>query len=381
MKPVSNRFNPSICVTHDCNLSCIYCYQKHDTMHRMSIDTAKSCIDWIFHNVPDYAEGVEIGFIGGEPLLEFELLKSIVSYTCNNYRGNDFIFFATTNGTVLNDEMKQWFTMHKNCFVLGLSLDGARETHDVNRCNSFDMIDFDFFLQNWPEQGVKMTLSKFSLAHLAENIKFIHSLGFNEIVGVNLAAGDFDWNKDNYIRILTPQLEELVKFYTENDSLNINQMLDLSLYICEAKNKEKKKWCGIGTGTIFFNIDGKRYPCPFVTPMTFSEMEIKDILSTDFKNEENFIDETCFNECYIYPICPTCAGSDYFINKTFNNRNKSSCRIQKLIALFAADLYAKRIVKNPKWLDGDILYNTIEAIKKIKELYLPVFSDYINQMK
>jgi sulfatase maturation enzyme AslB (radical SAM superfamily) len=94
MQSESNRFAPSLCITHDCNL------------------------------------------------------KSIVSYTCSNYRGKDFIFFATTNGAMLNNEMKQWFCMHKNCFVLGLSLDGAKETHDANRSNSFDMIDFDFFLKN-----------------------------------------------------------------------------------------------------------------------------------------------------------------------------------------------------------------------------------------
>jgi len=377
MKSVSNRFAPSLCVTHDCNLSCIYCYQKHNTKHRMSYDTAKKCIDWIFHNIPDYAEGVEIGFIGGEPLLEFDLLKNIVSYTCNKYHGKDFIFFLTTNGTVLNDEMKEWFSIRKNCFVLGLSLDGARETHNANRCGSFDMIDFDFFLNNWPEQGVKMTLSEFSLSNLANDIKFIHSLGFKRITGVNFAESYFNWSKDEYIGILISQLEELVKFYVDNDFLEINQMLGANLHICEIKNKEKKKWCGIGVGTIFFDTDGKRYPCPFVTPMTFSEAELNDILTTDFYNEPYFVEDFCFNECYIYPICPTCAGANYLDYKTFKTRNKKSCRIRKLIALFIADLNAKKIVKNPKLYDENDLYNSIEAIKKIRELYLPEFRDYV----
>ena len=75
------RFSPTICVTHNCNLDCVYCYQKHDTNNRMTLDTAKSCIDWIFDNIPDYMSGVEIGFIGGEPMLEFELIKSVIEYT------------------------------------------------------------------------------------------------------------------------------------------------------------------------------------------------------------------------------------------------------------------------------------------------------------
>jgi sulfatase maturation enzyme AslB (radical SAM superfamily) len=376
MEPVSSRFGPSLCVTHDCNLNCSYCYQKHDSMHKMSFDTAKNCVDWIFNNVPEWAEGIELGFIGGEPLLEFELLRSIVSYTRKNYKVKDLVFFATTNGTVLNNEMKQWFNAHKDCFVLGLSLDGTRETHNANRSNSFDLIDFDFFLKNWPEQGVKMTLSEYSLFHLADNIKFIHSLGFNNIRGVNIFEGNFDYSSESSIKILIPQIKELVEFYVENESLQINQMLDSDIYTCALRNREKKKWCGIGVGTIFFDTDGKKYPCPYVTPMTFTENELKEILLTDYKNDTDFIDDTCFNDCYIYPICPTCAGAGYMANKTFKIRNKTTCRFHKLAALFTADLYARRIIKNQKWLGEEILYYTIEAIKKIRELYLPEFNSF-----
>ena len=159
-------------------------------------------------------------------LLEFELLKEIFTYTCSKYRKEEFIFFASTNGVYLSDEMKSWFATHRNCFWLGLSLDGAKETHDTNRSNSFDAIDFDFFLRCWPDQGVKMTLSEFSLPRLADNIKFIHSLGFKEIGGVNLAEGDFDWSDDKYIKILIPQLKELVDFYVKDESIVVNQMLD-----------------------------------------------------------------------------------------------------------------------------------------------------------
>lgn len=147
-----SRFSPSLCITHNCNLNCIYCYQNHDKK-RMMLGTAKKCIDWIFDNIPSYADGgVEIGFIGGEPLLEFNLIKQIVAYTCSKPRNVNYMFFASTNGTLLDDEMKKWFAAHKNCFWLGLSVDGAKETQDNNRSNSFDAIDFDFFLQNWPEQ-------------------------------------------------------------------------------------------------------------------------------------------------------------------------------------------------------------------------------------
>lgn len=371
------RFSPSLCVTHNCNLNCLYCYQKHDDAARMTIEIAKNAIDWIFDHIPVGMSDIEIGFIGGEPLLEFELIKDIVAYTCSKKRKDKYIFYATTNGTLLTDEVKAWFTAHKDCFVLGLSLDGAKETHNYNRSNSFDEIDLNFFLQNWPNQGIKMTLSEYSLHHLAENIMYVHSLGFKEIGGVNLFEGSFDWSHDEYIRLLVPQLNELVKFYVDNDTLDLNQMFNKRLSLCEVKNRNRHKWCGIGNGANFFDIDGNMFPCPFVTPMTFTKNELSDIMKTDFTNDNNFINDDCFKNCYIYPICSTCAGANYLNNNTFKERDKGRCRIQKLISLFVADLQAKRIRKNPKIYDNDMLYHTIEAIKTINALYLLEFKDFL----
>lgn len=371
-------FSPSLCVTHNCNLNCVYCYQEHDA-GRMSIDVAQKAIDWIFNNVPEGMDGIEIGFIGGEPLLEYELIKEIVDYTCSKKRNDKFIFYATTNGVLLTSEMKEWFTTHQNCFVLGLSLDGAKETHDYNRCNSFDKIDVEFFRSTWPNQGVKMTLTEYSLMHLAENIKFIHSLGFREISGVNLFEGDFDWGNDIYIDLLIPQLKELVEYYTHNDTLPINQMLNRHLHLCEDKHRIKRSWCGIGNGANFFDVDGKIFPCPLVTPMTFGDKDISDILKTDFTKAESLVDDDCFEKCYLYPVCPTCAGANYLVSKSFKIRDKRRCKIQKLVSLFAADLQAKRIKKNPKALDDNTLYYTIEAIKKIRQLFLPEFEGFLRK--
>jgi sulfatase maturation enzyme AslB (radical SAM superfamily) len=341
----------------------------------MSLKTAKEVIDRIFDNIPQDMDEVEINFIGGEPLLEFELIKAIVSYTLNKIKTINFIFFATTNGTLLTDEMKSWFEKHKEIFHLGLSLDGMKKTHDHNRSNSFDSIDIAFFRKNWPLQGVKMTLSEYSIHYLADNIKYIHSLGFG-VHGVNLFEGDFNWDRDEYIKILIPQLKELVRFYIENEKIMPDQMFDKHINYCESKNKQRDNWCGIGNGARFFDIDGKMYPCAFITPMTFSQDEILLSMKTDFADGNNFIDDFCFNNCYIYPICPTCAGENFMLNKTFKQRNKSKCRIQQLIVLFIADLQAKQILKNKSKLDDTTLYYTIEAIKKIRGLYLDKFRQY-----
>jgi len=341
----------------------------------MDFETAKKCVDYIFDNVPKQFNAVEIDFIGGEPLVRFDLLKQIFNYVRDKKVQIPYLFFATTNGTLLDDEMKKWFTERKDYFVLGLSLDGTPETHNHNRSNSFSKIDIEFFKKNWPFQEIKMTLSEFSLAHLAENIKYLHSLGYKSISGVNLFEGSFDWNQEKFIKMMIPQLEEIVDFYVDSDIEYKNQMLDKSLMVCEAK-REKRKYCGIGDGTVFFDVDGIKRPCSFCSPMTFDEKTLEEMSKTDFTKEELFVDDDCFENCYIYPICPNCSGANYLAEHSFKKRNRSKCRIQKLISIFIADLQVRKILKNPDKYSDTEKFKILEAAKKIKSAFLPEFSEY-----
>lgn len=374
------NYSPVLCVTHMCNLDCDYCYQNHDPNHRMTFETACACINNIFSSVPDGYSSIDISFIGGEPLLEFELIKKIIEYTKTKNHTIPYVFYATTNGTIMNSSMKEWLVEHKEEFVLGLSLDGTPEVHNKNRSNSFDNIDIQFFLDTWPSQGIKVTLSEYSLEHLSESIIYLHSLGFKEIDGVNLFEGNYDWSDSRFIKILIPQLKELVSFYVEHDDLMVNQMLNRRIEICEEKPRIKRKWCGIGISAVFYDTDGKRFPCPFITPMTFNQCELDDILKTDFENVDGFVDDDCFNNCYIFPVCPNCAGANYLTQKTFKTRDKTKCRIQKLITLYSADLVGKRILKKPDRFQPDVLVNTINAIEKIRSAYLDEFSEFFDIM-
>ena len=360
-----NTYNPSLCLTHKCNLNCVYCYQKHDSASRMNFSIAKECINDIISTCPKNTSRFNIGFIGGEPLLEFNLIKQIHDYVESLGIKIPYYFFATTNGTLLSSEMKEWFSKNKEKFILGLSLDGSRITHNFNRSNSFDSIDIDFFLKTWPLQGVKMTLSDFSLKSLADDIIFLHNRGFRTIKGVNLFEGNFDWSKDEFVEILIPQLKKLVEFYVSNFDLPLNQMLDKRLYKCLEGKSEHKKWCGVGETTPFYDVDGKKYPCAFITPMTFSNEDLEAISLIDFHNQENFVDAECEN-CYIQPICPTCSGANFLVNKDFKKRIKTKCKIQKLVTLFSADLQAKRYLLNKSKNLTKQDFMTIEVIKEIK---------------
>ena len=186
--------NITLVLTHRCNLDCVYCYEHHKNSSVMSAELAKSIVDKEL-TMNDGVSMVEFDFFGGEPLLEFDTVKEVVEYTIKKEYDKDYIFFITTNGVLLDDERKKWLKEHTDALQIGLSLDGTKEMHDINRNRSFDKIDLDFFRDTYPEESVKMTVSKETLPKLAEGVMFCHDKGFD--VSCNLAYG-IDWdNKEN----------------------------------------------------------------------------------------------------------------------------------------------------------------------------------------
>ena len=370
---------PTLCVTHRCNLNCIYCYQTHDFEHELSYEKACEIIDDIFATKPSDTYGISISFIGGEPLLRFDLLKEIYKYTHKKEYKEPVKFFATTNGTILTDEMKKWFEDHNEDFFLGLSADGTKETHNINRSNSFDKIDFKFFLKTWPKQSVKMTISELSIDSFADDVIFLHKMGFKEISGSNLAEGDFDWDTDENIKKIIPQLKKLCDFYSDHSIMKPCQMFQKAIWE-KKKKKEYKKWCGIGENSVFYDTDGKKYPCSYLSPMTFSSEEIEKIQGIDFTDSDYFTDFECVEGCYIYPVCSHCAAANYQTTGEFGKRAKNKCKINKIVLYYVAEMHKNRILKNRKqYTDDTILYYTIEAIKEINQQYYPLVEEYIKK--
>lgn len=124
-------------VTQQCNLRCAYCaysgiYEGNRThsSKRMSFETAKKAIDFFLERTSSRGQ-ITIGFYGGEPLLEFDLIKQCVAYVKEKVEGKHVLFNMTTNGTLLTDEIEDFLV--KNDFSLMISLDGSEKEHDVNR--------------------------------------------------------------------------------------------------------------------------------------------------------------------------------------------------------------------------------------------------------
>ncbi|MFA6363731.1 radical SAM protein [Methanoregula sp.] len=130
-------------VTEDCNLRCKYCvysdvykYSRKPTKKKMSFNIAKKALDYYVSLIKEGRRynpnrRPAVGFYGGEPLLNFNLIKRCVDYLDSSYPEYNFFFTMTTNGTILDD--KKWIYLQEHDFSISISLDGPQEEHDRNR--------------------------------------------------------------------------------------------------------------------------------------------------------------------------------------------------------------------------------------------------------
>lgn len=142
-------------LTQDCNLRCTYCVyteseneesrQRGHTKQKMCWETAKKAVDFLWEHSVD-SPRVNVGFYGGEPLLEFSLLQQIVSYCVERFSGKKLTFSVTTNGTLLTDEIIDYFAKHD--IPVMISLDGPKEINDKNRVFVDGSGTFDTIMSN-----------------------------------------------------------------------------------------------------------------------------------------------------------------------------------------------------------------------------------------
>ncbi len=356
----------NLVITHKCNLSCIYCYEVNKDSSEMSLEMAKSLITKYLSSKT--CDELAINLFGGEPLLRFPFIKELCEWTWSQEWPQEYLFYADTNGVNLSKDIKEWASDNKRRFIMLLSLDGAPKTHNYNRSNSFDLIDLAFFKRNWPEQGVKMTVSDKNLERLAEDIIFLHREGFR-IKGSNLAEGFLINDFEQKFEIIREQYMALVDWYSMHPDTKVAQLFDLDLSLCESHKKEPIKHCGCGSDAIrVIDVDGVEYPCTYFFPLSMSKKELHDFQCLDLSDNSLFIDDNCRENCYIYPICKGCYGDNYSATGLLSKRSYQKCKIAKLRAFSVASLQARRLLSLKHDTITQDEKNTIVAIQKILSL-------------
>lgn len=355
----------TLTLTQQCNLNCNYCYEHYKSKQVLDFDEAKRIIDYEFQRNNDI-DTLEFDLFGGEPFLEFDLLKKITEYICEKDSSSDRVVFATTNGTLVHGEVQEWLRKHTHCFVCGLSLDGTRDMHNINRSNSYDDIDLDFFLELYPDQDIKMTVSKKTLPNLAEGVIELHQKGF--LVSCNLAYG-IDWSAPENIEVLNRELHKLIDFYLENQNIEPCSMLGMEIYNVGSYPDKIVRYCGAGKYMQSYDVDGRSYPCQFFMPLSIGEEKATAANSIQLPDEfllNDLLDEKC-RSCIIRSICPNCFGSNYASTGSIYKRDDSMCRLTKIILKARSYFRAKQWACGQLHVSPDEEQALLRAIVKIQE--------------
>lgn len=340
-------------VTQQCNLRCEYCAysgiyegKRTHSSEQMSFDTAKKAMDFFFdHSIenPD----VTIGFYGGEPLLEFELVQKCVEYAKNRSEGKRVRFGMTTNGTLLTGRRAKFIA--ENEFNIGISLDGSKEEHDACRkfpdgTGSFDIVmkhvkelsenypeytkeNVKFFTTVNPYMDLGCVLEYFSASDIIND----NAILFNPMVLVDLKKdipyreSYFQVRSYEYIKTLFSMIGKLDKKYVSrltSGSIDRAERLLMSLHRRSELGTVGYQGgpCMPGVLRLFVRCDGGFYPCEKVN----ENLDYYKIGSVDdgfyldkMKNLLNVGDVTkkeCM-ECWNLQQCVMCSSEIEFHGK------------------------------------------------------------------
>lgn len=345
-------------VTYKCNLRCTYCYEPKVQDYQMNVEKAKSIIMEQMSLLDDSYDSVEIQFMGGEPLLEFPLIKEVSEWIWSeSFSEKPIMLFAPTNGTLLTNEMKSWLIENKKKIHLGLSFDGNIDIQNINRPMSYRKVDLSFFVKTWPGQSVKMTISPDSIRLLSDGVIFLHKKGFKHI-SADLAMGmDVKWTKDS-LKNYKSELEKLSTYYFEHETLIPFSMLRVNVTTINSAISENVKTCSCGENMVCVDWTGKTYACHLFSPIAIPiEKAIRSNKMYDFSDYSQFNSNTC-SKCVLNIVCNHCYGMNYLCTDNVTMPSPFHCSAFKV--LFVANCrFRLKIAKK---------HNDSGQIKKIHQI-------------
>ena len=342
-------------VTDDCNLKCSYCYQTHKKKKSMSFKTAKRFVDQLLsargsqYISQDNTGGIVIEFIGGEPLLEMELIRKICDYLTEKmillrHPWLEFHRFSIcTNGILYFDKRFQEFLKeYGNWTSLSITIDGNKELHDACRrfpdgSPSYDIVvkAVKHSLGKYGNTGTKVTISPENIAFLYESMVHLHQIGFRDI-HANCVFEDV-WDNQVHPAIFYQQLKKLADYYIKEDLVESTYCsLFLEHGFGSLQESENENWCGGNGRMLACDPDGILYPCiRFMETSLGKEQEPMVIGSLEEGVGASKQYQECLSclksitrksqsteECFLCPVADGCAWCTAYNYQVFGTPDK-----------------------------------------------------------
>jgi len=337
-------------IAHDCNLACKYCFAEEGEYHGrralMSFEVGKKALDFLIENSGN-RKNLEVDFFGGEPLMNWDVVKQLVEYGRSKEKeyNKNFRFTMTTNGVLLNDEIMEYCNREMSNVVL--SLDGRKEVNDQmrpfrNGKGSYELIvpKFQKFakLRGEKDYYIRGTFTRNNMDFAKDVLEFA-DLGFESMsIEPVVAQEDEDYSiRQEDIPAILEEYDKLaveyIKRQKEGRGFNFFHFnIDLTQGPCVAK---RLSGCGSGTEYLAVTPWGDFYPChQFVGEEEFllgnvdtgvTNTQIRD----EFKLCNVYAKDKC-RDCFARFYCSGgCAANSYNFHGSITDAYDIGCEMQK----------------------------------------------------
>lgn len=337
-------------IAHDCNLACKYCFAEEGEYKGdrsiMSYEVGRKALDFLIANSGS-RHNLEVDFFGGEPLMNFQVVKKLVQYGREQEKlhNKNFRFTLTTNGVLLDDEVMEFVNREMSNVVL--SIDGRKEINDKMRPSRNGKGSYELILpkfqklaesRNHSNYYVRGTFTHHNL-DFSEDVKHLADLGFKQISVepvVALPEETYAITKKD-LPILFKEYDKLAKLILERRKEGkgfnfFHFMIDLTGGPCVAK---RLSGCGSGTEYLAVTPWGDLYPChQFVGMPEFLMGNVSDGIKNNeikdtFKQCNVYSKEKC-RSCFAKFYCSGgCAANSYNFHGNINDAYDIGCELQK----------------------------------------------------
>lgn len=384
-------------ITDDCNLCCSYCYQINKGHHKMPFEIAKTLIDELLHNdklIENYVKsknslGVILEFIGGEPLLEVDLIDQIIDYfikqciILHHPWIDRFRVSICSNGVLyFIPKVQEFIKKHQTHLSFSISIDGNKKLHDTCRVfpdgtGSYDLAikAAKHYMRYYDKNlGSKMTLS-------------IDNINYTFLALVNLWENGYNYIHANCVyekgwtiehaRVLYNELKKVADYLLDNHLEKIKGTSILNLDLSQQKNISDQNFCGGNGNMLAVDYKGDLYPClrymessigqnqsPYIIGnindgIGYNQQTKNMIVGLDVSYQSQSPQE-CL-DCPVSSECGWCSALNYQEFGTINKRTTYTCLMHK------ARVLANYYYQNKMGGNYPFLINKQDAINIIGE--------------